>query len=338
MIVDAVLANDEWDLVVFRLKYLSPFVERFYIGESKKTFSALDKELFFTKRLPELTSMGFDVHIVAIDIPDELARSQERWAIETHARNAFLDAVAKAHPDDVVLFSDVDEVPSLDQVRRVAADASQLAVVSIPTQVFLRRANWLEYEPHQWWGKWGNALKGRNALPRIRRGKYPLVAGEPGAHLSYVGMGATDIRKKYQAFSHGELDRDEVASDDFLDFADYFHISHLGRALEPGAGLLRVVPPQDFTDVQQRAYEWHPEWFSLEAIGQPRHRRLVASWLLFSAIRGSLRGSLSDAFQPLWSWSWVRHAVLYGLTWVAWKISLRLGIVRLLKRLSNGAP
>jgi beta-1,4-mannosyl-glycoprotein beta-1,4-N-acetylglucosaminyltransferase len=338
MIVDAVLANDEWDLVVFRLKYLSPVVQRLYIGESNKTFSALDKELFFTKRLPELTSMGFDVCVLAIDIPDDLARSQERWAIETHARNSFLEAVSREHPDDVVFFSDVDEVPSLDQVRRVIAERKELGIVSIPTQVFLRRANWLEYEPHQWRGKWGNALKGQHWVPRIRRGHYPLVAGEPGAHFSYVGMGASDIRKKYQAFSHGELDRDDVASEDFLGFADYFHISHLGRALEPGAGLLRVVQPQDFTDIQQRAYEWYPEWFSLETIAQPRHRRLVASWLLFGSIRGSLRGDLLDAFEPVWSWRWLRHAVTYSATWVGWNVALRLGVLRFLRRSPKEAP
>ena len=332
MVVDAVLANDEWDLVLFRLDYLASVVDTFYIGESDKTFSGLDKELFFTHRLAELRAKGYDVHVIPLDIPAALLTSNDRWAVETHVRNSFLQAVCEKHPEDLVLFADVDEIPSRQQVTNLREEGEELRIKSIPTQVCLRKANWIEYQPHQWWGKWGNGLRGEYWIPRIRREKHPLVSGEPGAHLSYVGMGSADVRRKYQSFSHGELDRDDLSSSDFLAFADAFHISHLGRALEPGAGLLTVATKDDFTELQRVAYEWRPQWFSLEPVTMPRSRRLVASWVLFGSIRGSLRGELSDAYAPQYSWRWLRHALAYAMTWVAWKLASGSGLVALRKR------
>lgn len=338
MVVDAVLANDEWDLVRFRLSYLSPLVQKFYIGESAVTFSGLPKDAFFQARVRELRKAGFDVEVVNLEIPDELVHSGERWAVETYARNTLLETVCERHPEDLVLFADVDEVPSIAQVQALIDQDGSLTIASIPTQVCLRKANWIEYHPHQWRGKWGNGLLGKGWVPRIRRGSYPLVSGEPGAHLSYVGMTAADVRRKYQAFSHGELDRDEVASDDFLAFADYFHISHIGRALEPGAGLLEVVQPEQFTDLQRSAFEAYPEWFSLEPVHQPRLRRLVASWLLFMEVRGTPRGSFADAHAPRYSWAWLRHALTYAVVWVGWKVAKGLGVLRLLQRSPKNVP
>lgn len=338
MVVDAILANDEWDLVVFRLRYLSPGVDKFYIGESTVTFAGKPKEPFFAKRLGKLRSLGFDIDVIDLAIPEDLLAAGERWAIETFARNMLLETVATKHADDLVLFSDADELPSLDQVDELVSQGMDLTIASIPTQVCLRKANWIEYEPRQWRGKWGNGLLGKHWVPRIRRGTYPLVSGEAGAHLSYVGMTATDVRRKYQAFSHGELDRDEMASDEFLGFANHFHISHLGRALEPGAGLLRVIQPANFTSVQNMAFEQHPSWFSLDPIHQPTVRRLVASWILFREVRGTLTTSLSDAYAPFYSWRWFRHALVYLVVWVGWKTLNGLGLVRLTKRPPKMVP
>jgi hypothetical protein len=338
MVVDAVLVNDEWDLVLFRIKYLSPVVDKFYLGESSLTFSGLPKGRFFESRQSELEQLGVEVEVLDIAIPEELIVGGERWAVETFARNSLLERVCESHPDDLVLFADADEVPSRDQVRNLKALGSGLSIMSIPTQVCMRRANWIEYWPDQWRGKWGNGLVGRHWLPRIRRGRYPLVMGEPGAHLSYVGMTAGDIRRKYQAFSHGELDREELSSEDFLAFADKFHISHIGRALEPGAGLLTVVQEADFTELQREALTQFPHWIDTDPVTQPRHRRLVASWLLFLAIRGSLRGSLEDANAPLLSWRWLRHALAYSVVWTGWKTLGALGVLRLLRSSSTPKP
>ena len=338
MVVDAVLANDEWDLVVFRIRYLAPLVDTFYIGESAVTFSGIAKERFFDSRKEQLKALGAKVEVVDLRIPEDLLKSGERWAVETYARNTLLEYVCEKHREDLVLFADVDEVPSRAQVRSLVARGRSLEIMSIPTQVCLRRANWIEYWPHQWRGKWGNGLLGKHWVPRIRRGTYPLVEGEPGAHLSYVGMDSVGVRRKYQAFSHGELDREELSSEAFLSLADEFHISHIGRALEPGAGLLTVVQPKDFTELQKEAFEQNPSWFDFAPVSKPLHRRLVASWLLFMAIRGTLRGRLDDAYAPLYSWTWSRHALAYAFVWLGWKAFVGLGIKGLLAKKNDATP
>lgn len=337
MVVDAFLANDEWDLVLFRLKYLSPVVGKFYIGESRITFAGNPKDMVFHSKTEDLKERGYDVEVVELNVPDDFVGLTERWAIETFVRNLLLETVGQKHPNDIVLFSDVDEIPSLDQVKMLLAVKNFGEIVSIPTQVCLRRANWVEFSADRWRGKWGNALPGSRRVPRIRRGRYPLAQGEPGAHLSYVGMAAGEIRRKYQAFSHAELDRDDLSSESFLAFADDFHISQLGRALEPGGGLLRVLNPSEFNDVQRAAFLSNPEWFSSEPIRYPNHRRLVASWILFSAVRGKLKGSVSDAHAPLWSWRWGKHALAYGCVWLAWRAFAALGMSGVVKKIGAKA-
>ena len=331
MVVDAVLANDEWDLFLFRCRYLSPKVDKFYVGESAVTFSGLKKGLFFSDRLDELRALDKPVQVIKIEIPERLLHGVQRWAIETYARDSFLEQVAELHPNDVILFSDLDEIPSVDQVAMLSSPGFDLRIVSIPTQVCLRMANWVEYQPDEWQGKWGNGLIGKFWTPRIRRGQYPLAPGQPGVHLSYVGMDAPDVRQKYRAFSHGELDRDDTASVELLRFADFFHISHLGRAFDRGAGLLTVVQQDDFCDVQAKAFELHPEWFGLMPVHQSKVRRLVASWLLFRKMKGTLREPLEDANASYYSWAWLRHALSYGFVWVAWKSANRLGILKVIR-------
>ena len=337
MVVDAVLANDELDFVRFRISYLAELVDVFYIGESEVTFSGHPKALFFKPMLNQLKQSGAKVEVVNIKVPDQLIATGERWSVETYARNFLLEYVCENHRDDIVLFSDVDEIPSKEQVRTLIELGDSLRIRSVPTQVCLRKANWIEYWPNQWKGKWGNGLLGKYWVPRIRRGKYPFVGGEPGVHLSYVGMDSSDVRKKYRSFSHGELDREELSSESFLSFADDFHISHIGRALEPGAGLLTVVEPEDLTNLQTAAFEQNPSWFDFAPVSQPLHRRLVASWLLFMAIRGSLQGQLNDAYAPVYSWKWLRHAFSYASVWVAWRAFVSLGIKSFLTR-KNTTP
>ena len=338
MIVDAVLANTEWDLVVLRASYLAPKVDKLYIGESLVTFSGREKDAFFARRASELTGLGFRVEVVEIPIPPDVLDQRDRWSIETYARNYFLQTVAEKHPKDLILFSDVDEIPSLDQVERLGNGAPLTEIFSVPTQVCLRRANWVEYFPEQWGGKWGNALSGELWVPRIRRGRYRFATGEAGAHFSYVGMDASAIRGKYQAFSHGELDRDDLASEEFLGFCDHFHISHLGRALERGAGLLSVAREDQLTDIQQAVARLKPEWCDFAPVSAPLHRRLVASWLVFSIVRGRAGVEVGDAFAPLYSWRWLRHAVLYALVWSGWKLLTVTGLLRLLRKQPTGTP
>ena len=338
MVVDAVLVNDEWDFVLFRIRYLSPVVDKFYLGESSVSFSGMPKDRYFHSRQAEIDTLGVEVEILDIDIPLDLVNGGDRWAVETYARNTLLQKVCERHLDDVVLFADADEVPSRDQVRNLVNLGAGLEIMSIPTDVCMRKANWIEFWPEQWRGKWGNGLLGKHWVPRIRRGTYPLVGGEPGAHLSYVGMDAEGVRRKYQAFSHGELDREELSSEAFLSFADSFHISHIGRALEPGAGLLSVVQEPDFTDLQKNAVVQFPRWFDLAPVTHPRHRRAVASWLLFLAIRGSLRGTFDDAHAPAYSWRWLRHAVAYAAVWAAWRVFVGLQLNRLFRRQPTITP
>lgn len=72
MLVDLILFNDEVELLAFRLKYLSPVVERFVIFESPRSFSGRAKKLFATEAI-QLSEVCKDKVIISkYEFPAEL--------------------------------------------------------------------------------------------------------------------------------------------------------------------------------------------------------------------------------------------------------------------------
>lgn len=109
MVIDCIPFFNELDILKLRLHILDPLVDRFVIEEATHTFSGLPKELCFEKNkemfeefLPKIT------YLVVDNSPKE---------ISTHGRDKFQkNALAKALTDvsdeDVLILSDVDEIPN----------------------------------------------------------------------------------------------------------------------------------------------------------------------------------------------------------------------------------
>lgn len=305
VIVDAFLANDETALVVFRLEYLKQRVDKFYIGECRFTFSGASKPLVFRELVEVLRATGAEVECVELTVSDELLRGGNRWAIEESTRDSFLTAVARQHREDLILFCDVDEIPSLAQIDELHALGDALSVSSIRTPLYYRRANWLVNSDWQA----AKALLGRHASPGVRYANCQSIQAPPGAHFSYLGLSSEQIRDKYRAFSHSELDHDESSSVDLIAFADSYRISHTGGAKRKGLGLLKTVKAQDLGDVERFALARHADWFEFSPCAARLPRRLAASWLLTEIVTcggrvqsdaGSLEALLKANHKAVW--------------------------------------
>lgn len=109
MVIDCIPFFNELDILKLRLHILDPLVDRFVIEEATNTFSGLPKDLCFEKNremfeefLPKIT------YLVVDNSPKEIS-THER---DKFQKNALAKALTDASDEDVLILSDVDEIPN----------------------------------------------------------------------------------------------------------------------------------------------------------------------------------------------------------------------------------
>ena len=291
MIIDAFLANDELELVQLRISYLSPAVDAIFIGEAVETFSGKSKTLMF-KSLHD----GKKVFHITIPQAPSSIEPTDRWNKEEFQRDYFLEQIQSfTAPDDIVLFCDVDEIPSRDQVSEVSEVLSGHTedFVNLVTPIFLRNLNWI-FPAHALWAK-AKAFQSHAGFARIRYDTGAFTTRNHGAHFSYLGRDAETMKKKYSDFSHSELDIPVASEPALLEMADQFGVSHVGSFGAAGSGtvsvdwgLLSALEVEEFSELQLFALEFFGGKLGSSQFNElPKIERLAASRRITSAIRKS---------------------------------------------------
>lgn len=307
MLIDAVVANDEIDLAIFRIRYLSPVVTKFYIAESTQTFQGRSKPLNFSPRLRELRDLGAEVEIIEIPQSPKDLSFVDAWERGRYQRYWFLEQVALKHPDATIIFTDIDEVPSLEQLRWADTHVGPQDIAAIPMRFVFRFVNWFlepvgqKYQP-------GVVLKASAFRPNVREQGTFTIPGEPGAHLSYVGFSADQIKEKFSSFEHTELDVEYLYQTNVVDYANEWGIDHIGRPGQPGFGLLRGAKDSQLNSVLKAARKQFPNWHR-EFPKKPLLRRLVASAALSSFRSTGISAYLQDPSRSVLDARFLRHLV-----------------------------
>jgi hypothetical protein len=298
MIIDAFLANDEVELVELRISYLGPVVDVAFIGESVETFSGKTKKLRFQ-------SIHDGQRIFHIPIPKAPSRIEpaDRWNREEFQRDYFLDQIQRfTANEDIVLFCDVDEIPSREQVREVAELLSGHTrdFVNLVTPIFLRNLNW-SFPAHALWAK-AKAFQSHAGFHRIRYETGELTTRNHGAHFSYLGRDAETVKKKYSDFSHSELDKPVASDPALLEMADEFGVSHVGSFGSAGSGavsvdwgLLASLEVEELSEQQLFALKFIGGKLGSSKFNQlSKLKRMAASRRITSAIKKSDLHSLTS--------------------------------------------
>lgn len=109
-LIDAVLFNNELDLLEIRLNEMSPVVDWFVLVEGTKSFANQPKQLTYEKNKDRFSRFHHKIiHVIVEDSPN----TSDAWAIETFTRNATLRGIEQVpgiQDDDWVILSDVDEI------------------------------------------------------------------------------------------------------------------------------------------------------------------------------------------------------------------------------------
>jgi beta-1,4-mannosyl-glycoprotein beta-1,4-N-acetylglucosaminyltransferase len=109
---------NEFDVLELRLHYLSSVVDKFILVEANKTFSNKPKPLYFEENKSRFAPfLDKIVHIKITEYPSQVVMDNA-WAIESYQRNSILEGLKNCKPEDIIIISDVDEIPTRDVITR----------------------------------------------------------------------------------------------------------------------------------------------------------------------------------------------------------------------------
>ena len=126
---------NELDILELRLRELDALVHRFVLVEAHITFTGHAKPLHFALNAARFGPwLDRIIHIVVDDFPLGMTNP---WQREAFQRNAVARGLLHAQPGDLVLVSDVDEIPKPEILAGALADpATGRAVTTFECEVF----------------------------------------------------------------------------------------------------------------------------------------------------------------------------------------------------------
>ena len=205
-VFDCFIYNDE-DIVYERIRLLGDVVSIFYIVEGSHTFQGdLKPAQFDMGQVPEKYREKIKYSIVDLSFA---VSGLDAWEVETCQRNALMGVLDLADENDLILISDVDEIPRPSLLRQ--ANTIKPSVLSMWSCYF-----YIDYvcETHMFWNKaiainkkFLKILGPEASFEGLRKGYYDRKLGRinrAGWHFSYLG-GVDTIYRKLMVFSHTEL-------------------------------------------------------------------------------------------------------------------------------------
>lgn len=116
MVYDCFQFFNELDILKLRLHVMNDIVDKFVISESTVTFSGDKKPLYFQENQDMFAEFQDKIiHKVVDDTPMDTSA----FLRDSHQKCAVARGLAGAKDDDIVIFSDVDEIPNPEAVKWV---------------------------------------------------------------------------------------------------------------------------------------------------------------------------------------------------------------------------
>lgn len=214
-IFDAFTFFNELDILEIRLTELDSVVDRFVLVEATTTHKGDPKPLFFEANKARFAKWLPKIRHVVCDLPGGSGMAAIRRR-ELSQRNAILQGLYGARPDDLIHISDVDEIPRRECVIHGLEDGH---IAVFDQTLYYYNVNTRADDPLRWRGTRAARYADVAALsPHIIRvgmgmpdSEYPkyVLMDNGGWHLSYFGD-AEHIKRKMQSFMHQELVTEDV--------------------------------------------------------------------------------------------------------------------------------
>lgn len=245
-IIDTFLFFQELDLLELRLAYLNPYIDCFVIVEACQTFSGKPKEFIFEANLKRfekyldkityiqiadfhsdynsvidfLSKEGTPSHLKVRDILENhhhYNKKELNWVLDSYHRECIHLALDRiADEEDIVILSDLDEIPSLT----LFSNQNILKISDRPYVCSQHEFRYFLnfYKDSVWLGTIAGKQKvmGKHSLNMLRIDSkevrdivHPEALAECGYHFTSCG-GIEAVRKKIESWGHQELNNSTV--------------------------------------------------------------------------------------------------------------------------------
>lgn len=224
MVYDTFIFFNELDLLELRLNVLDKYVDYFVLVEATKTFQGDSKPLYFSNNKDNFSKFLHKIiHVVVDDMPDVSVPFDREY----HQRDCILRGLHDCDPKDLIILSDIDEIPNLERIPRTVESGLRLAFIQ-PLFYYKLNRRCVQMEHLPWsvltqFRDFGRPSKLRLQLVALQSeilsnqkitGEFQLI-DNGGWHFSYLGS-AEMIVKKIEAFSHAEYNLPEFKNVDNL--------------------------------------------------------------------------------------------------------------------------
>ena len=239
MLIDSFLFFNEAELVELRIKYLEKIIDCFVIVEANITHQGKNKDWYFPKILEKKLkkfSNKIQYHQLNIDpnkikheeswIIDDI-KGDDSWRIENYQRNYIKTACKQFSNEDILIISDVDEIPSKQKLEFIkSCDFKKIAPVALEQHLFHIDCNFLKIE--SWRGSIVTTIQICNAFSphQFRRARNRISHFyDSGWSFSSFG-GPNKIKEKLESIAHTEFNNDK-----------FKNIEHITNCQKTGADL-----------------------------------------------------------------------------------------------------
>jgi len=221
-IIDCFSYFDEDLILDIRLDTLFNYVDKFIICEATLDHAGNEKKLNFDiKKFKK-----FEKKIIYVLVEDTLdsvkkAHIGQNSLVERHQRNSIMKGLKNSNDNDLVIISDVDEIPDLNKLN-LFNKKNRYGVFC--QKKFDYKLNLLNETEGDWFGSkicLKKNLKSPQWLRDLKFKKYPFwridkirdlqIIKDGGWHFSYL-QSPESLLKKIASFSHGEHNIPEFAN------------------------------------------------------------------------------------------------------------------------------
>tara|TARA_B100000900_G_scaffold321022_1_gene280241 strand:+ start:69 stop:875 length:807 start_codon:yes stop_codon:yes gene_type:complete len=214
-IFDCVTFFEENRLMNLRFNILNNFVDYFIICESKYNHQGIKKKINFNKNnFPKFKKKI--IHIIIKKFPKNL----NPWERQAFQREGIFKGIEKANENDLILFSDPDEIPNPKKFKNLNFKKKYFIFMQSMTYYKLNLIN--KNLGKNWEGTRGckkkdlfsidfmrNKIKKKNlnyGFWRIDKEKNIQIVDNGGWHFSYL-LKPKEIQKKIMTFAHTEYNK-----------------------------------------------------------------------------------------------------------------------------------
>ena len=256
---------NEEHILDLRLNILDDYVDFFVISESTTNHQGKTKKLNFDPN--KFKKFQKKIIYIVVDDTEEAIKKPHMGGeslVEQHQRNSIMRGLKNSHDDDLIILSDVDEIPDLSKLSQFDKK-NKYAVFA--QKAFAYKLNLLNKAENNWHGSkmcLRKNFKSPQWLRNLKFKKYPFwridkpknlqIIPDGGWHFAYL-LNPSDISKKIQSFAHGEFNKEDNTNIDIIE-KKMSKLVHPTRGFELKRVEIDYTFPKYIKDNKIKLKEW----------------------------------------------------------------------------------